>query len=306
MPHVLDHHFRRPSAGPASGRDVAGEEGERERRPRRLRLPLPADGPHDRPVTDALTDLAPAEPPVRFYTTVADTPREQVGFDGGYWAANLRRPVRFRQAVAAALEDGHRLVIECTPRPLAVRAIQDTAGQAALADTVVLGLLRRDERDPQAFLTQVGAAHCAGAAVDFAARYPGRLVDVPTSTWPRALHRFDPPYELVAPALPGARQHSLLGGHVHDPEPVVTTRTEPGRGEEARVEVTSQTDQDHIVHAQAALATACPPPRPPARSGHRLLGDHHDGGPVRLLPRPAPSGARSRLPWSGTHPHSPR
>ncbi|MGK5544300.1 type I polyketide synthase [Streptomyces sp. URMC 127] len=170
------------------------------------------------PITDALTDLDPQQPHVRFYTTVDEDPRARIRLDGPYWAANLRAPVRFEQAVAAALSDGHRLFVECTSHPLAVRAVQDTARAVGIDDVIAVGTLRRDTDDELAFAEGVGAAHCAGAAVDWAARYQGKLVDVPTATWHRVHQRFDPPYELIAPQLVGATQHALLGGHVHDPE----------------------------------------------------------------------------------------
>ncbi|KIF01744.1 hypothetical protein PL81_33880 [Streptomyces sp. RSD-27] len=74
-----------------------------------------------RPITEALADLEPRDGTARFYTTVGEDPRAAASLDGAYWAANLLAPVRFEQAVRAALADGHRLFIECTTHPLAVR-----------------------------------------------------------------------------------------------------------------------------------------------------------------------------------------
>ncbi|QWA26721.1 SDR family NAD(P)-dependent oxidoreductase (plasmid) [Streptomyces sp. JCM17656] len=170
------------------------------------------------PITKTLADLKPTAGSARFYTTVAADPCEEVALDGAYWARNLRAPVRFEQAVTSALDDGHRLFIECTAHPLAVRALNDTATAHGITDAVMLGTLHRDTADDEALLHGVAAAHCAGAAIDWTGQYPGVLVDVPTFTWHRTHHRFDPPYELVAPGLVGASQHSLLGGHVHDPD----------------------------------------------------------------------------------------
>ncbi|MEU9716855.1 type I polyketide synthase [Streptomyces sp. NPDC047976] len=178
----------------------------------------PQMDPLTTPVTEALADLAPVAGGTCFYSTVAQDPREGIVPDGAYWAANLREPVRFEQAVAAALQDGHRLFIECTSHPLAVHALHDIAAHHGVKDTVIVGSLRRDAPDEAAMLQSVAAAHCSGATVNWADRYPGNLADVPTATWHRTHHRFDPPYELVAPGLVGASQHSLLGGHVLDPD----------------------------------------------------------------------------------------
>ncbi|MFD5417333.1 SDR family NAD(P)-dependent oxidoreductase [Streptomyces sp. NPDC127069] len=175
-----------------------------------------------RPITEALADLEPRDGTTRFYTTVGEDPRAAASLDGAYWAANLRAPVRFEQAVRAALADGHRLFIECTTHPLAVRAIQDTARGAGTDEVAATGTLRREVDDEQAFLESLAAVHCAGARVDWSVHVPGRLADLPTATWHRTRQRFDPPFELIAPQLVGARQHSLLGGHVQDP-------AQPGR-----------------------------------------------------------------------------
>ena len=46
-------------------------------------------------------------------------------FDADYWAANLRNPVRFSQAVGDASAD-HGTFIEVSPHPLLTNAISDT------------------------------------------------------------------------------------------------------------------------------------------------------------------------------------
>lgn len=174
------------------------------------------------PIREQMREITPTVPGIPFYGTAYTDPRAPLPLDGDYWATNLREPVRFTTACAAALQDGHRLFIECSPHPLGVRAIGDIASRAHIGDAVALGSLRKDSNDTEAFLTHVAAAHCAGTELDWAGRYPGELVDAPTFTWHRSHHRPEPAYELVAPNLVGARQHSLLGGHVTDPD-------QPGR-----------------------------------------------------------------------------
>ena len=46
-------------------------------------------------------------------------------FDADYWVANVRNPVRFSQAVAAAAEN-HATFIEVSPHPLLTHAITDS------------------------------------------------------------------------------------------------------------------------------------------------------------------------------------
>ncbi|GHE14678.1 type I polyketide synthase [Streptomyces alanosinicus] len=171
----------------------------------------------------ALDGISPSTPRIRYYSTVTDDPRDQGPLDARYWVDNQRGTVRFSAACSAALADGHRLFVECSPHPVAVRAIGAVAASASIRDVCAVGSLRRDAPGQESFLTHLASVHCAGWPVDWASRYgAGELVDAPTASWHRAHYRKDPPYRLVAPGLVGADQHSLLGAHVHDPD-------QPGR-----------------------------------------------------------------------------
>ncbi|GAA3238387.1 SDR family NAD(P)-dependent oxidoreductase [Streptomyces lavendulae] len=107
------------------------------------------------------------------------------------------------------------------PHPLASRPISEIAAEEDIENVVAIGSLRRSADDSEAFLTHLGTAHCAGFdGIDFATHYgDGDLCDVPVTQWHRTRHGGNQPaYRLVAPALPGASQHPLLGGHVQDPD----------------------------------------------------------------------------------------
>ncbi|MGW2369476.1 SDR family NAD(P)-dependent oxidoreductase [Streptomyces sp. NPDC001667] len=172
-------------------------------------------------LTTALEDLPGTVPDSGFFSTVSEDPRTPGPLNAGYWVRNQRGTVRFHTAVSAALAAGHRLFIECTPHPLAVRPILDTAHADSVSDAVAVGTLRQGADDTDAFLAHLAAVHCAGYdRVGFASRYgDGELADLPTTAWHRTRHGGDDaPYRLVAPHLPGAAQHPLLGGHVHDPD----------------------------------------------------------------------------------------
>lgn len=179
---------------------------------------------HVDPILDqlhtTLAGLAPEHPRLPFYSTVSDDARDPGPLDARYWVDNLRRPVRFAAACAAAVDAGHRLLIESSPHPLAVSAITDTIHALGIEDAVALGTLRRGAPDHHAFLTHLLSAHCAGADVDWSCRYrDGALAELPPTTWRRIRHGgTEPPYQLVAPGLVGADQHPLLGGYVRDPD----------------------------------------------------------------------------------------
>ncbi|MGP3959246.1 beta-ketoacyl synthase N-terminal-like domain-containing protein [Nonomuraea sp. 3N208] len=151
----------------------------------------PQVGPLLPRLREELAGIVGGKPEISYYSPVFEDPREVPVFEGAYWAAGLRRPVRLMQAVGAAAEDGHGLFTELGPRPLLSGALRDTLPPAALIT----------EGD---FYDQVAAA--ATAVVP---RTQGRVVDVPHSPWHHVRH-------WAAPNRPPAG-HPLLGAHVETP-----------------------------------------------------------------------------------------
>ncbi|WP_327226529.1 type I polyketide synthase [Streptomyces platensis] len=165
----------------------------------------------------ALSGLAPRQPKVPFYSTVVD-PGETPAFDADYWCDNLRRPVRFAEAVAAAAADRHVVYVEVSPHPVVTHSVGSSLA-GLVGDPVVLPTLRRDEDDQSTLRTQLAALHCAGVPVNWRHLYAeGELVDVPTVTFDRRHHWADPPQP---PAVAEAPRAQLPGHHTEFPgEPV--------------------------------------------------------------------------------------
>jgi polyketide synthase 5 len=175
--------------------------------------------PHVDPIVNDLTaslaELNPMTPDIPFYSATSYDPREQPVCDARYWAANMRRMVRFSAAVRAALEDGHRVFAELAPHPLLTHAIEQTARSIDM-QPVTLAAMRRDEGLPHGLKECVGELHCAGAAVDFSVPYPnGRLVDAPLPTWTHQRLWFGTDGD-DGPPRGGhtVSVHPLLGSHV--------------------------------------------------------------------------------------------
>ena len=175
--------------------------------------------PHVDPIvndlTESLADLNPMTPDIPFYSATSYDPRDQPVCDARYWAANMRRMVRFSAAVRAALEDGHRVFAELAPHPLLTHAIQQTARSIDMKPAT-LAAMRRDRELPHGLKEFVGELHCAGAAVDFSMLYPnGRLVDAPLPTWTHRQLWFNDDGD-EGPARGGhtVSVHPLLGQHV--------------------------------------------------------------------------------------------
>lgn len=125
-------------------------------------------------------------PRCRRYSTVLDDPREAAPADTAYWAANLRNPVRFTQAVRAAAEDGHRVFVEVSPHATQLHPLTETLRASGAEDSLVAPTLRRDTDDALTFRTSLATllVHGVRTARPREVLHPeGRIVDVPPPRW---------------------------------------------------------------------------------------------------------------------------
>ncbi|WP_433335097.1 beta-ketoacyl synthase N-terminal-like domain-containing protein [Spirillospora sp. CA-294931] len=136
-------------------------------------------------LADLLAEVRGGQPETGFYSTVLDDPAVPPAFDAAYWAANLRRPVRFRQAVEAALADGHSEFVEISPHPVLTHAVTETLAEAGAGDAAVLATLRRDDDE-----TRVFHANLAGLALRGRPRpdTAPQIIDLPTTPWRHERH----------------------------------------------------------------------------------------------------------------------
>ena len=169
-------------------------------------------------VASALADLAPQRPTIPVITTTQSTPQPgQPVFDAEYWAANLRNPVRFSQAVAAAGAD-HATFVEVSPHPLLTHAISDTLAEVHHHS---IGTLQRDTDDTLTFHTNLNATHTIRPPHTEHPPEPHPLL--PTTPWHHTHHWIS-----GTSAVPVAG-HPLLGIGVTDPN-----ERHPGVGKHAR------------------------------------------------------------------------
>ncbi|WP_425580099.1 type I polyketide synthase, partial [Streptomyces iranensis] len=143
---------------------------------------------------EVLGDLEPRVPEVPFYSTVSGELVDTAGLDAEYWYRNLRQTVELEATTRTLLDNGHGVFIEVSPHPVLTLPVQQTV-EAAEAQAVVIGTLRRDEGGLERFLTSIAELHVNGADVEwrkvFAANGAHR-VDLPTYAfqrqryWPQA------------------------------------------------------------------------------------------------------------------------
>ncbi|WP_216216044.1 type I polyketide synthase [Amycolatopsis aidingensis] len=156
-------------------------------------------------LAEGLDGLVPRRAEVDFYSTALPDPREVPSFGPDYWAANLRRPVRFAGAVAAAVADGYGTFVEVSPHPVLRHALTDNDAP------LVLSTLRNSPDETTHFHRQL-------AELELTGQHPvsdgdGMLVDLPRTRWQHQ------PYWLpVAANAAPSGQHPLLGSHIELPE----------------------------------------------------------------------------------------
>jgi polyketide synthase 13 len=155
------------------------------------------------------------KPDCRLYTTVEQDPRGVPDLGTDYWVRNLRAPVRFRHAVAAAAEDGYRAFIEVSPHPTQLYPVSETLRASGIDDALVLPTLRRDTDEAVTFRLSLASLLVHGALSPLAARralHPGaQIVDLPPARWHH--QRFwadadvEPAQQVQAPDEPAEEQH---------------------------------------------------------------------------------------------------
>uniref|UniRef100_UPI003F95EDBB SDR family NAD(P)-dependent oxidoreductase n=1 Tax=Mycobacterium sp. TaxID=1785 RepID=UPI003F95EDBB len=123
------------------------------------------------------------------------------------WAANLRNPVRFHQAVTTAGAH-HHTFIEISPHPLLTHAITDTLGETTTHTT---GTLQRDTDDTITFHTNVNATHTTRPPDT--PHPPEPHPQLPSTPWQHTRHWIT----ATSTAPHSANAHPLLGTGIIDP-----------------------------------------------------------------------------------------
>ena len=148
-----------------------------------------------------LADLAPRTPSIPIISTTYAEVGACPAFDAEHWATNMRNPVRFAQAIAAAGVD-HHTFIEVSAHPLLTQAISDTLGGVGQPDKfLAVGTLQRDTDDTITFHTNLNTAHTTHPPQ--APHPPGPHPVLPTTPWQHTHHWITPTVdapEALAPA----------------------------------------------------------------------------------------------------------
>ncbi len=145
--------------------------------------------------------------------------------DPQYWAGHVRRPVRFAEGIAAAVEYGGTLFVELGPGAALTGLVEETA-TAADAEVTCVAALRDGRPEEQTLLTSVAELFVRGAAVDWSGS--GVLpqtagpawADLPTYAFDRRHYWLPPAGQATDAASLGqaTADHPLLGAVVRLPQ----------------------------------------------------------------------------------------
>ena len=141
------------------------------------------------PLLAALRDITPRPAEVPLVSTVTGDRVEGTEMDAEYWWRNVRRPVRFAEAVGrlSALASG--AFVEVGPHPVLATAI-DEALSGRGGELVRVASLRRDQPQLGQMLEALGTLYVAGAEPDWERVHPGprEHLHLPRYPWQREHH----------------------------------------------------------------------------------------------------------------------
>ncbi|MGA5711028.1 type I polyketide synthase [Streptomyces cellulosae] len=157
-----------------------------------------------------LAEVTPAAPGTPMFSTVHSAPVDGAVLDAGYWADNLRQPVRFADSVREVVREHGPVFVEVSPHPLLGRAVEDVQLDAGFVPTVVTTLVRQ-QSEARATARALGRAYALGAPVDWHRRYgdEGPRVPLPSYAWDTEEYRTAPGPGPAAPSGLGERRVRL-------------------------------------------------------------------------------------------------
>jgi acyl transferase domain-containing protein/NADPH:quinone reductase-like Zn-dependent oxidoreductase/acyl carrier protein len=219
------------------------------------------DGVRD-DIIAGLAGLSAATPRARLVSSVTGSAVAGDPLDAEHWWRNIRYPVRFAEAVAQLIAEGHRIFLEIGPSGILQSYLHDGLRQAEV-DGRVIASLSREERGGEPFAQIAARCHVAGCDLSRAPIFEGSADPrgLPLYPFDRARFWFDETSEAVRPASPSC-QHPLLGFRRDDAAPLwlnhLDTQLLPWLADH-RVDGTPVLPASAFVEIAFAAARACWP-----------------------------------------------
>ncbi|MFC8241636.1 type I polyketide synthase [Streptomyces chartreusis] len=199
----------------AAVRTVAERARDAGRRTTRLKVSHAFHSPLMEPVLAEFTAVAEQvtfhRPSIAAISTLTGAPLSDGDWtSAAYWAEQIVKPVRFRDALESARAQGAARFLEIGPDPV----LTALAGDASAAAT-----LRKDRPEPETLLTACAELFVRGADFDWSALFQGsgaQRIDLPTYPFQRQRYWLEPTRPVLdAGGLGlGATRHPMLGAAV--------------------------------------------------------------------------------------------
>ena len=177
--------------------------------------------PAEAPLLADLRGLEAQTCPTPFISTVTGDAIDGRKLDAAYWWRNVRDPVQFAAAVAAARHAEARLFVEIGPRPILQGYLGECFAEAGAGVAAIPGLHPDDAEGRDPIRRIVATAITRGASVDHDLAFgprPSRAVGPPTYPWQYAQFRPQDTPEALGGLGTSSPHHPLLGGQAlaHD------------------------------------------------------------------------------------------
>jgi acyl transferase domain-containing protein len=137
----------------------------------------------------ALGRIKPKRGSIPLYSTVTGAAIDGERLDSSYWARNVREPVHFARAVAAAFGDGNRLFLEVGPHPV-LSANLALCFAAEKEEGIAAFTLRRNADERRAMLHALGTLYTRGIDPNWKAVQQAEVRYAPLPTYPWQRERY--------------------------------------------------------------------------------------------------------------------
>ena len=172
-------------------------------------------GPLQPSLVDVLAEVRSLPPQIAVYSTVTGERADDTVFDAGYFARNMRQPVRFAQAIGAISDAGCNLFLELSPHPVLSQSIVECVASLG-REPLVLASLRRGRAERETLLQACAGLYAAGCDLNWKQVQPsgGSVVTLPGYCWQRMRHWIRPRPDDSGEPLAGGAWHPLVGRQI--------------------------------------------------------------------------------------------
>ena len=143
--------------------------------------------PFQHQLLEALAPVRATPAAITVYSTVTGEQTLGIPFDAAYFGRNMREPVRFANAVRAAIADGCNAFVEIAPHPVLSGLIAESASPERVA--AIVASLRRGRPERETMLSACATLHMLGLDLAWKTIQPvGQVVELPSYPWQRKRH----------------------------------------------------------------------------------------------------------------------